>query len=74
MPQASEEDRERMRKWFGSIGETGPMRFLESHGYKLQGDWHWERPTPSHNISQDEWYCLAFLMDEWDFGGIFPNV
>lgn len=63
-----------MEKWFGNpVGEEGPIQFLQSHGYVLRRDWYWDKPTPSHNISEDEWQCIAFLIDEWDFGGIAPQ-
>lgn len=63
-----------MEKWFGNpVGEEGPIQFLQSHGYVLRRDWHWDKPTPSHNISEDEWQCIAFLIDEWDFGGVAPQ-
>lgn len=70
MPQASDEQRALMEKWFGdAISEEGPMRFLESHGFVLQKDWTWQLPTSSHSISCYEGECLTFLINEWDFGG-----
>jgi hypothetical protein len=70
MPQASEEDRERMQKWFGDMGDFAPACFLTSHGYRLRKDWVWVKPTPSHNMSADERACLRFLIEEWDYGGV----
>lgn len=71
MPSASDEQHKLMEKWFGDpVDERGPIAFLQSHGYVLRRDWHWTKPTPSHTISDDEWECLKFLCDEWDFGGV----
>ena len=74
MPQASDELREEMHRLFGThVEETGPMNFLTEQGYVLTRTWRWK--PPSHvksydDMSQDEWYCLKFLIDEWDFGGL----
>jgi hypothetical protein len=70
MPSASDEDRERMRRWFGSIDDHGPIRLLESHGYVLRPDWYWTPPTPGHTESEIERYCICFLIEEWDFGDV----
>lgn len=71
MPQATDEQRALMQKWFGDeIDETGPIKFLESHGYTLLANWLWEKPVSSHSISDAEYECLSFLVNEWDFGGI----
>lgn len=70
MPTASDFDRARMRKWFGSIDEYGPETFLKSRGYILTKGWCWVKPVPSHHISDEEYHCLEFLMDEWDYGGL----
>lgn len=59
-----------MTRWFGDIDQTGPLTFLQSHGYELTADWFWKKPTPSHTIHDTEWQCLSFLVEEWDFGGI----
>lgn len=75
MPQASKNQRDRMLKWFGSeIDENAPIKFLESRGYKLRCDWLWEKPVPSHTVSDEEFHCLQFLIDEWDFGGIYQET
>ena len=75
MPTASNEQRALMEKWFGdAISEYGPMTFLESHGYILLPNWCWRKPVPHHNMSDDEWECLKFLVDEWDFGGIVDDT
>lgn len=68
MPTASDESRELMGKWFGDeIDMQGPYNFLRSHGY---GDHAGilVKPTPSHTVSEDEYKCICFLFDEWDFG------
>lgn len=72
MPTASDELRARMERYFGNpISEIGPIAFLKSHGYSLRFDWQWEKPVPAHNISEDEYHCLRFLIEEWDFGGVY---
>lgn len=71
MPQATEEQRTTMKRWFGdSISETGPIDFLESHGFTLLRGWTWAAPTIHHSISCYEERCLTFLICEWDFGGV----
>ncbi len=73
MPQASDEDRALMAKWFGDeIGCEAPSEFLQSRGYKLNRDWTWTKPTPSHSVSAEEKACIFFLIDEWDYDGCRP--
>lgn len=69
MPQASESQRALMNRWFGSDDPLGPIILLLSHGY-TQKEGRLYKPTPSHTVSRDEWQCLRFLVDEWDFGFI----
>lgn len=68
MPTASDELRDLMSKWFGdSIDMVGPYNFLRRHGYTEEGGL-FLKPTPAHTVSEFEWMCLCFLMEEWDFG------
>jgi hypothetical protein len=57
-----------MERWFGdSVDLTGPLRFLRSHGFVERGNGLLAPPVSAHNVSHDEWLCIAFLVDEWDF-------
>jgi hypothetical protein len=67
MPQTTDALRALMEKWFGADYEDfGATKFLKSHGY-TQVDGIIVRPTPAHNVSMDEWYCIRYLIEEWDF-------
>lgn len=68
MPQASDEQR---AEW--GIDDAPVIRFLETAGYRLGGDWRWTKPTPAHQPSEKEISAIEFLMDEWDFGGLAPS-
>lgn len=70
MPQSTDELRKIMVDRFGSIMTTGPEQFLESRGYVLSPGWTWSKPgfTRRADIPQDEWQCLVFLVEEWDYG------
>lgn len=71
MPQASEFLRNKMGARFGDrISNEGPQSFLENRGYKLLGDWSWRLPSDGHAVTQEEYDCVKFLIEEWDFGGI----
>ena len=70
MPSSSDAQRDLMTKWFGSVDTSGPMKFLESHGFILRRDWCWQKPVSAHKLSEDEIECVVFLIEEWDFGGI----
>lgn len=68
MPQASDQQRALMEKWFGDpVDDTGPYAFLMARGYQ-----EWAglliKPVPAHAVSEYEWACIEFLADEWDFG------
>ena len=66
MPQASDAQRARMIERFGSVGDAGPIDFLEGRGYELTGAWEWIAPRPDFTV--DEVECIEFLVDEWDYG------
>lgn len=67
MPQASDEQRAQMAKWFGGNGidDGPPMRFLLARGWTERGGM-WRKPTEGYTPSYYEWACLEFLCDEWD--------
>lgn len=72
MPTASNEAQNLMKLWFGdSIDDQGPTQLLKSHGFVLRRDWQWEKPALFHTISEIEWTCIMFLIEEWDFGGVY---
>jgi hypothetical protein len=71
MPQASDELRNLIEKWFGSMEQYGPEMFLRSHGYTSNKS-VWSKPTPSHNPSCEEVSCILFLRDEWDHDFLHP--
>lgn len=71
MPQASDDLRDLMGKWFGSrVSDEGPVAFLCSRGYVTTPGFCWKKPTPAHTVHPIEEYCILFLIHEWDFGGI----
>lgn len=65
MPTATDAQRTLMKKWFGSIGDDGPSRFLLARGWNERGGM-WYKPVPSHTTSAYELECVKFLRDEWD--------
>ena len=77
MPQASDELRAQMKKRFGDpINDTGPMEFLKGAGYTLTPDWRWKAKAGVQllrDMTRDEFECLLFLVQEWDFGGLIEH-
>jgi hypothetical protein len=68
MPQADDEQRSLMEKWFGdAVSDEGPMFFLYARGWKFPAG-ICTPPTPAHQPSQYEAACIRFLCDEWDYG------
>lgn len=77
MPTATEELRNKMGEYFGErILEHFPMKFLEDAGYVLTRGWVW-KPKPGvecyDDMTQKEYDCMEFLVQEWDFGGLEPS-
>lgn len=71
MPQASEETRAQMLKWFGDgVSDDGAMEFLRARGWVLTPSWEWCPPVPAHSMSCYEHFCIRFLVEEWDFGDV----
>jgi hypothetical protein len=69
MPQATLEQRKR---WGGAlgVGEDKAEAFLEERGWVLTRQWQWVPPTLGYYASDEEHEAIAFLIDEWDYGGI----
>lgn len=79
MPSASAETDAAMLALFGPEGgevhefwEQRAMGFLERAGYVLvKGEW---KPKPGvskwEDMTADEQTCMAYLFEEWDFGGL----
>ena len=79
MPSASAETDAKMLALFGpQSGEVAydwdkrAIGLLEGAGYKLV-DGAWE-PKPGvedlEDMTDDEWTCMAYLIEEWDFGAL----
>lgn len=67
MPQASDEYRALMARWFGDeVDDAGPLCFLEARGWTFPGGMC-VPPVPAHQPSQYEFACIVFLCDEWDY-------
>ena len=68
MPTASDWQRALMEKWFGDpIDDSGPLDLLFSHGF-VDDRGILRPPVPSHTVNIVEWECIAFLINEWDYG------
>lgn len=67
-PSASDESREEMRKMFGDpVSPNGPYRYLKDKGY-VEDAGMLKPPKSSHLVTTEEWACISFLCDEWDYG------
>lgn len=64
MPQSTPE---RRAKWKDS--ETA-IEFLRERGYVLHEDWTWT--TESNTQTDEELDAIAYLIEEYDFGGLYP--
>jgi hypothetical protein len=68
MPTASNELREKMRQRFGSeIDEQGPLKYLKDRGFTEVMNGMLQPPKTDYMITTEEWECVEFLCDEWDF-------
>lgn len=67
MPQATDEQRDQMKQWFGDeVSDAGAIELLLSHGF-TESRGMWAKPTSAHTVSCYELECLNFLCDEWDY-------
>ena len=73
MPQASDESRAAYKARFGDIGCEHAITELERRGYHLDSAWNWE-PPQDHEPTEEERFWIEFLMDEWDFGGLYART
>jgi hypothetical protein len=71
MPQASDKDRRKAERLFGSIDSGDACAFLKRKGWRLETPrYEWRKPFAAYEVSDDEWFAIDFLIDEWDFGGV----
>lgn len=77
MPSASADTDTAMEKLFGPDDAGGweqkAMVALEAAGYRLTKGFEWtSKPGVSEwsDMTQDEQTCMAYLFEEWDFGGL----
>ena len=70
MPQASDEDRAKIAKYFGGSGisDAEPTQYLHGKGWKFTQGGMIEKPCEDDTPCEQEWDCLYFLCDEWDYG------
>ncbi len=74
MPSASDELREFAMKTFGSLDSSGPEDFLRSRKFILHPFWNWTKSGTTYaNMEQDEYLCILFLHDEWDYGSFVES-
>lgn len=67
MPEATDELRALMLEYFGSeVGDAGPTAYLKVRGWKESTTGFWESPIPLERVSQKEFECILFLIQEWD--------
>lgn len=68
-PQATVANRARYCFTFGDIGAEHAVCELRRRGYTLTAGWDWIAPA-DRAPSEEELFWIAFLIDEWDFGGL----
>lgn len=68
MPQASDDLRATIIRWFGDMDVHGPLKLLESQGFVVDHTFMIFPPTPSHSSTHVQWDCVEYLITEWDFG------
>jgi hypothetical protein len=68
MPTASDALRETMRQRFGDpIDDDGPYNYLKDRGFTEKAGII-KPPKAEYMLSNEEWDCIQFLCDEWDYG------
>lgn len=67
MPQASEPHRAIMQRWFGTMDCGSVLEFLASRGYSETRGGIVMPPTKWHRPNSEEYVCLHFLVNEWDY-------
>lgn len=76
MPQAPNELRVLMKEYFGDeVDDAGPIAYLKVNGWEQADTGLWNSSKPLSQVSQKEWECFIFLMQEWDhaYGSILPR-
>lgn len=72
MPQASDELRKKIYDYFGAdkngLDPYGPEGFLTENGWFTSHPFVYTTNKSKDQITDKEWDCLDFLVQEWDYG------
>jgi hypothetical protein len=76
MPQASDELR-KLVHWIIQpkadvvvTNDQDVCEFLQERGYTLMAGFEWKVPKSADEITEMEWLCIRYLIEEWDYGGL----
>lgn len=71
MPSTSQYVIDELSKFLPDVDDGSTCQYLRDHGYKLERDWTWTKPgTTLEDMTAEEYLCLQYLVEEWDFGGL----
>ena len=70
MPSSTPERRARWWPEDDLNGTETATRFLLDRGYALLGSWCFRKPSPDHEVTEEEGDAIIYLIEEWDYGGI----
>lgn len=48
------------------------LHYLKDHGFtpSLRIPFHWVKPTEEYEPTANDYACINYLIQEWDYGGI----
>lgn len=67
MPQASDEMHKIIIAYFGDIDDGPPYQHLMNNGWVDKQGWLTKPGFTLEQVTEKEWHCLVFLIDEWDY-------
>lgn len=67
----AETPRAKATRLFGSPDENTVQKWLIAKGWKLiHTDWFWQKPKRDYVASDEEWFAIQYLIDEFGFNGV----
>ena len=72
MPQTTQENLDALAQFLDEVDDYTTQEYLVNRGYTLEGDFTWSHPNvkSKNYMTENEWQCMLYLIQEWDYGGL----
>jgi hypothetical protein len=72
VPSTSQEILDEAATFLPEVDDHEACKYLQEHGYTLTREWDWKKDGVDYYgaMTREEYICLVYLCEEWDYGGL----